>query len=50
MTSIISILRMLDELIQQINNVKIYQEHFKLVSTILTQLRYGLNNTSTENG
>jgi hypothetical protein len=44
MTSIVSILETLSGLIQQINKVKVCQEHMQLVATSLIQLQYGLSN------
>ncbi|CAF3872280.1 unnamed protein product, partial [Rotaria sordida] len=43
MASIVSISTAIDDIIQRVNEVKVFQDHLKLITTNLTRLRHGLN-------
>ena len=48
MTSIISISRTLEDLIQRINKVQVCQEHLKLIGASLTRLQFGMVMVNTK--
>ena len=45
MASVTSIPTTIDDIIQRANEVKVYQDHFKLITTSLARLRNELNDT-----